>query len=229
MATRNWLLGLTVVLLGTVTALADIGPPRPRVQPDNFSYKLYSGKDLSSYTIYACRTDKDPEAITITAEDPVTILGGPYVSIWLAAVPKDKIEKLGEEKIMKSIVMKKALDGVYYSNTLQGSRPPLRPPGGGTVNVNYDVTIDKKVYLRTISDNEARKLGKGSGSGSGNTSKQVVIWGTPGDFDQSDPPFWIWQRIQYVLAGILLSAAAIFAGVRLARRRHGVTPAPAAG
>jgi hypothetical protein len=225
MATRTWLLGLTVVLLGTATAPADIGPPR--FPSDTYSYKLYTGKDLSSYTIYACRTDKDPEAITITADEPVTMMGGKNVSIWLAAVPKDKIEKIGEEKIMKSIVSKKALDGVYYSNTLPGSRNAVRPPGA-IVNVNYEVTIDKKVYLRTISDKEASKLGKGSGSGSGSSSKQIILWGNSGDGDmgdQGEPP---WEKIQYVLAGLLLSAAAIFAGVRLARRRYGIATAPAA-
>jgi hypothetical protein len=72
----------------------------------------------------------------------------------------------------------------------------------------------------------AKKFGKGSGSGSG--SKQIIWSNSPQDGDEgSQPLYWKWQYLQLIVAGLLLSVAAVLGGLTVARRlRAPSIPAP---
>ncbi len=223
MATRISLFGLVFFLGMVSTAQADIGPPR--VREDIVNIRLHTAKDYSDFLVYVCRSDRAPEQITIAPDKPIVLEGTKGTYLWLAAVPKDIVEKLGgEEKLLKSLAGKR-IDGVLYSKSLAGSRPTKGP--GAVVVDNYEITgIEKKVVsLVYLSEADAKKkFGQGSGSG----SKQVFWPTSPNDGnDDSQPPFWSWDKLRLLISAVTLSVALAFGGLWLARRRQRATIAAA--
>jgi hypothetical protein len=142
--------------------------------------------------------------------------------VWFAAVPKDGIEKLGgEEKVTKNLAARKGMEGVFYSNQIACSRLAAKLPGG-VVTDNYEVTVNienKKVYLKYMTEAQAEKKFKGSGS------KQIIWSNSPDGGDDGQPPFWAWEKLQSVLAALLLATAVALGGIWLVRRAARRKPA----
>jgi len=213
MRRQNWLVGMIFFLAAVPVALADIGPS-PRFKNDIFSYHLTTGKDQSDYIIFACYSNvAEAGQIDLTTDKAADVGGVPGASVWLAAVPKDSMAKLGgEEKVKKSLAAKKTLEGVLYSKSLACSQPARKLPPS-VITLHYDVSLDttaKKITFTAV---------KGSGSGSGSTSKQII--GPIFPNDGGEPPFWTSDKLQIIVAGLLLSAAVSW--------RHHVGAAASAG
>jgi hypothetical protein len=209
-------LSLSLLLVATSMMRADEAPPRG---DDFINFRFHVQKDFSDFILFVCGTDREPKSLRVSPEHHAEVTGGRAKKdfIWLAAVPKDLIEKLGGDAKVTKALQGDPINGVSYSPKKACCIESVKF-GGNKVTHDYEITkIDKAaITLERLSDDEVRKrLKKGSGSGSGSLAFLNRLFSAD---DEDDPPAWRGSNLRFMFAAFCLSAAFATGGLWLVRR-----------